>query len=112
MRTTLVLIAVAIVGALSVHLWLDLPLGPERLEARISRDQKELFQRAELQGRTLTDFVVNSLEQAAVRTIEESELIRLSADDSRMFAETLLSPPAPNRKLRTAARRYMKMIEG
>lgn len=31
----------------------------ERLEARVSRDQKALFQRAaELQGRTLTDFVV------------------------------------------------------
>ena len=84
----------------------------ERLEARISRDQKELFQRAaELQGRTLTDFVVTNLQQAAVRTIEETQLIRLSADDSRMFAETLLDPPAPNRKLRAAARRYMKIIE-
>ncbi|MGH6959741.1 MAG: DUF1778 domain-containing protein, partial [Dongiaceae bacterium] len=41
----------------------------ERLEARISRDQKTLFQRAaELQGRTLTDFVVSSAQDAAVRT--------------------------------------------
>lgn len=34
----------------------------ERLEARVSRDQKALFQRAaELQGCTLTDFVIASV---------------------------------------------------
>lgn len=83
----------------------------ERLEARISRDQKNLFQRAaELQGRTLTDFVVTNLHEAAVRTIEETQIIRLSADDSRVFAEALLNPRSPNRKLRAAARRYMKFI--
>jgi hypothetical protein len=44
----------------------------ERLEARISRDQKALFQRAaELQGRTLTDFVIAGVHEAAVRVIEE-----------------------------------------
>ncbi|GAA6619787.1 DUF1778 domain-containing protein [Scytonema sp. NUACC26] len=32
----------------------------ERLEARISKEQKELFQyAAEIQGQTLTDFIVN-----------------------------------------------------
>jgi uncharacterized protein (DUF1778 family) len=42
----------------------------ERLEARVSRDQKALFQRAELQGRTLTGFVIASVHGAAVRVIE------------------------------------------
>jgi len=85
----------------------------ERLEARISRDQKTLFQRAaELQGRTLTDFVVSSVQEAAVRTIEQMQIIRLSAEDSREFAEALLHPRAPNEKLRSAARRYMQMIGG
>jgi uncharacterized protein (DUF1778 family) len=38
----------------------------ERLEARITKEQKEIFQRAaELQGRTLTDFVISSLMNAA-----------------------------------------------
>jgi uncharacterized protein (DUF1778 family) len=70
-----------------------------------------LFQRAaELQGRTLTDFLVSSAHEAAVRTIEEMRLIRLSAEDSRTFAEALLNPRRPSEKLRAAARRYMEAI--
>ena len=83
----------------------------ERLEARVSREQKTLFQRAaQLQGRTLTDFVIVSAHQAAVRTIEEMETIRLNAADSRAFADAILNPREPNEKLRAAARRYIKTI--
>jgi len=46
----------------------------ERLEARISPENKELFQRAaDIQGRTLTDFVVSSLVSAANQIIQESQ---------------------------------------
>jgi uncharacterized protein (DUF1778 family) len=81
----------------------------ERLEARISRDQKSLFQRAaKLQGRSLTDFVISSVQDAAVRTIETMQTIRLDADESRAFAKALLNPREPNRRLRAAARRYIE----
>jgi len=83
----------------------------ERLEARISRGQKALFQRAaELQGRTMTEFIVSNLQEAALRTIEDTQIIRLNAKDSRAFAQALLNPRAPNRKLRAAARRYIETI--
>ena len=82
----------------------------ERLEARISRDQKALFQRAaELQGRTLTDFVIASVHEAAVRVIEETQTIRLSARDSRAFAAALLNPREPNARLKASAQRYLKL---
>jgi len=82
----------------------------ERLEARISRDQKALFQRAaQLQGRTLTDFVIASVDDAAVRVIEETQTIRLSAEDSRVFAEALINPRRPNARLKAAAQRYLKL---
>ena len=43
----------------------------ERFEARISGEQKDLFVRAAgLQDRTLNDFVVVSVLETAVRTIE------------------------------------------
>jgi uncharacterized protein (DUF1778 family) len=52
----------------------------ERVEVRVSRGQKALFQRAaELQGRTLPDFVIASLRDAAMRVIEETHAIRLGA---------------------------------
>ncbi len=84
----------------------------ERLEARISRAQKELFQRAaELQGRTLTDFVIDSAHDAAVRAIEEARLIRLDARESRAFAEALLNPREPTERMRAAARRYLQQAK-
>lgn len=80
-----------------------------RLQALIPRDQKALFQRAaELQGRTLTDFVIASVHDAAVRVIEETQTIRLSARDSRAFAEALLNQREPNARLKAAAQRYLK----
>jgi uncharacterized protein (DUF1778 family) len=82
----------------------------ERLEARVSRDQKELFQlAAKLQGRTLTDFVVASVHDAAVRVIEQNQTIRLGAADSRAFVEALLNPREPNARLKAAAQRYLKL---
>lgn len=85
----------------------------ERLEARISSEQKALFQRAaELQGRTLTDFVIASVHESAVKTIAEMEVVRLAEADSRAFAEALLHPREPAPALRAAAERYRKMVGG
>ncbi|KQZ99955.1 hypothetical protein ASD64_14100 [Mesorhizobium sp. Root157] len=87
------------------------PSRSERLEARVSPDQKDLFQRAaELQGRTLTDFVIASVHEAAVRTIEDMQSIELSARESRAFAEAMLNPREPTPRLRKAAQRYIEIL--
>lgn len=79
----------------------------ERLEARITPAQKEILQRAaELEGRSLTDFVVSSAQAAARLIIAQHEILLLSAKDREVFVNALLNPPAPNGKLRRAARRY------
>ena len=81
----------------------------ERLEARISPQNKELFQRAaDIQGRTLTDFVVSSLVSAANQIIQENEIMVLSRKDQEVFVEALLNPPEPSNKLRLAAQLYKK----
>ncbi|HZF12054.1 MAG TPA: DUF1778 domain-containing protein [Thermoanaerobaculia bacterium] len=85
----------------------------ERLEARVSSEQKALFQRAaELQGRTLTDFVIASVHESAVKTITELATVRLTTADSCAFAEALLHPREPVPELRAAAERYRKMVGG
>ena len=83
----------------------------ERLEARVSPEQKNLLERAAaLEGRTLTDFVVSSAQAAALATIARHEVITLTAHDSQVFAQTLMQPPAPNECLRAAARRHREII--
>ncbi|MCE1786979.1 DUF1778 domain-containing protein, partial [Enterobacter hormaechei] len=48
---------------------------------------------AEIQGRTMTDFVVSAAQDAAQRAIEQSEVLRLSLADQQCFAQALLNPP-------------------
>ena len=65
-----------------------------QIEARITPEGLALVKRAaELQGRSLSDFVVAAAQEAAHRTIEETHLIRLSADDQARFVDLLLDPP-------------------
>src|SRR3989304_1130875 len=79
----------------------------ERLEARISRAQKDLFVRAaDLQGRSLTDFVVVSAQEAALQTGRAPDALRLSERDREAFVSALLTPSAPAKTLPRAARRY------
>lgn len=67
-----------------------------RLEARIAPDVLAIVkQAAELQGRSVSDFVVSAAQEAAHRTIEEVGIIRLSAKDQRRFVDLLLNP-CPN----------------
>jgi len=80
-----------------------------RLETRIPASIKNILQRAaELQGQTLTDFVLSSTTEAARRIIREHELLELSERDQIAFARTLLSPPKSNSRLNRAARDYLK----
>ncbi len=66
-----------------------------RIEARIAPDALAVVKRAaELQGRSVSDFVVAAAQDAAQRTIAETHIIRLAAEDQRRFAEALLNPPS------------------
>jgi uncharacterized protein (DUF1778 family) len=65
---------------------------------------------AEIRGRTLTDFVVAAADEAACRTLEEAEIIRLSIEGQRQIAAAILKPPAPTLALKKAAKRYRAMF--
>ncbi len=83
----------------------------ERLEARVAPEQKALFQRAaSLRGVSLTDFILDTLSQASVRTVQEHEFIQMAAEESKAFVTALMNPPEPNTALRQATERYNRMI--
>jgi uncharacterized protein (DUF1778 family) len=74
-----------------------------RLEARITREGLAVVRRAaEIQGRSISDFVVAAAQEAAQRAVTEVEVIRLSREAQEKFAALLLSPPKPNRALKKA----------
>lgn len=82
-----------------------------RLEARISTDLHSMIKRAaELEGRTITDFVVAAVQVAAQRSIEQAGVIRLSLADQECFAHALLSPPQPAPALERAFARRSKLL--
>jgi uncharacterized protein (DUF1778 family) len=83
-----------------------------RLEARVTPAQKELIERAaRAQGRTVTDFVITALHEAARKALEESTLWQLTQEQQKAFVEALMEPPAPNRNLRNAYKRYKNYKE-
>jgi uncharacterized protein (DUF1778 family) len=78
-----------------------------RIEARVSPEQKELFERAAaIEGVTLTDFAISSMQRAAARVVQEHTVMELSLRNQRAFVEALQNPPEPNEALRKAARAY------
>jgi uncharacterized protein (DUF1778 family) len=83
-----------------------------RFDARLNEDQKILIQRAaDLEGRTMTDFVLHSAEAAAERTIRDRAMLVLSVRDTETFVNAILNPPGPGPVLRAAARRYKTAME-
>jgi uncharacterized protein (DUF1778 family) len=82
-----------------------------RIEARIAPDVLAAVKRAaEIQGRSVSDFVVAAAQEAAHRTIEETQIIRLSLDDQRTFAQAIINPPEPSPAFRRALRRHRELI--
>lgn len=87
-------------------------LSTARLEARISADLHAMLKRAAgMQGRTITDFVVAAVQQAAQQAIEQAEVIRLSLADQTAFANALIKPPKPNAALKRAFASQRKLIQ-
>jgi uncharacterized protein (DUF1778 family) len=70
------------------------------------------FSAADLQGYSLTDFVIATVHETAVQTIESMEIIRLNAQESLKMAQAILNPRQLNAKLRAAAKRYLETHRG
>lgn len=82
-----------------------------RFDARLNEEQKVLIQKAaDLEGRTMTDFVLHSAETAAERTIEERTMLILSARETEAFVDAVLRPAQPGPVLRAAARHFKNTI--
>ncbi|MEZ5404578.1 MAG: DUF1778 domain-containing protein [Bryobacteraceae bacterium] len=83
-----------------------------RLEARISPEALAVVRRAaEIQGRSVSDFVVAAAQEAAHRAVSEIEVIRLSREAQERFADLLLKPPRIRPALKRAFKRHRALVK-
>ena len=77
-----------------------------RMSLRIRAEDKALLMRAvALEHTDLTNFVIRNALLAAKNIIKEATHVRLSERDSQRVLDLLENPPAPNERLRAAAKR-------
>jgi uncharacterized protein (DUF1778 family) len=83
-----------------------------RFEGRMSPFALEMVKRAaEIQGRSVSDFIATAAQEVAERTVQNTQIIKLSLEDQRAFVEALLNPPEPSpawQRAREAHRRLIK----
>ncbi|MFE8033562.1 DUF1778 domain-containing protein [Thiohalocapsa marina] len=81
-----------------------------RFEARMSPEMLAVVGRAaELQGRSVGDFVVAAALDAAHCAIEDAGILRLSVADQHRFAEALLNPEPLTPSMERAVARYLRL---
>lgn len=85
----------------------------ERIELRVSSEEKAMFKRAqELSGdSSLSSFAVRLLKAESSRVITERNQILVSERDKKVFFDAVFNPSPPNEALIAAAIRYNEIIE-
>jgi uncharacterized protein (DUF1778 family) len=82
-----------------------------RMSLRVRPEQKAtLLRAAALKNTDLTDFVLRNALREAEAIIEQADHVKLSARDSQLVLNLLENPPAPNARLRAAARAVPKSV--
>jgi uncharacterized protein (DUF1778 family) len=79
-----------------------------RFDARLPVEQKELFEYAAALGgfRSLTDFIIYSVQQQTTLIVEKHNTILASKKDQKIFFDSIMHPAKPNARLKKAAQRY------
>jgi len=81
----------------------------QRVSARVPAHVYDtLAEAAGLMGATLNQFLVQSALEKAQEVIEGERLIKMTTRSANTFFDAIENPPAPNKKLRNAIKKYNK----
>jgi uncharacterized protein (DUF1778 family) len=83
-----------------------------RFDTRLTKEQKEFFEYAANIGgyRSLTEFVLVSVDERAKKIVEEHDRIISSKRDQEIFFNAICNAPEPNEALKNAAVRYNNLV--
>jgi len=84
-----------------------------RFDTRLPKEQKEFFEYAASLGgyRTLTEFVITSVQNKADEIVEKHRSVVASKRDQKIFFDAIMSPSAPGKRLIAAAKKYKRMAK-
>jgi uncharacterized protein (DUF1778 family) len=84
-----------------------------RFDTRLTKEQKEFFEYAATIGgyRSLTEFVLVSVDERAKKIVEEHSRIISSKRDQEIFFRAISEAPKPNEALDNAAARYNNLVK-
>jgi len=90
----------------------ELNIEKARFDTRLTKEQKAFFERAARLGgfRSLTDFVVLTVQKRAKEIIKEREQVIASQKDSEIFFDAIMNPSKPNKNLSKAANDYKALL--
>jgi uncharacterized protein (DUF1778 family) len=79
-----------------------------RFDARLPKEQKQLFEKAALLGgyRNLTDFILLTVQEKAKKIIQENEQIIASENDAEIFFNAITHAKKPSARLKKALKEY------
>lgn len=83
-----------------------------RFDTRLSKEQKVFFERAARVGgyRSLTDFIILTVQEKAKEIISEKEQIIASERDREIFFDAITNSPKANENLINAANEYKALL--
>lgn len=83
-----------------------------RFDARLPKEQKQFFEKAAYLGgfRSLTDFILSTVQEKAKEIIQEKEQIIASEQDSEIFFDAITNPKKPSKTLKDAFEDYTDFV--
>ncbi|HEY8697006.1 MAG TPA: DUF1778 domain-containing protein [Rhizomicrobium sp.] len=84
----------------------------QRIEARISPAALSIVRRAaEIQGRSISDFVVAAAQEVAERTVEKTQMIQVALADYDRIMDVLSKPPKITPAWKRAVKAHRRLIQ-
>lgn len=85
-------------------------LKKQRIDLRLTDDDKSIIEEAAaMSNQSITQFMVSSASERAVKVIEQHRRLVLNKESWNLVMDAISNPPAPNDKLKRAADRLKSM---
>ena len=83
-----------------------------RFDTRLSVEQKQFFERAAILGgyRSLTEFVISTVQEKAKHIVKEREQVLVSQKDNEVFFNAVMNAEKPNIDLTDAVKHYNNKV--